>query len=57
MLQPIKEIMACVRKIEKEFRTRILLHTDAAQTIGKIVVDIEELKVDFLTIVGHKVIK
>ncbi|KAG1676876.1 Selenocysteine lyase [Nymphon striatum] len=30
------------------------LHTDAAQAIGKIEVNVSELGVDFLTIVGHK---
>lgn len=33
---------------------RILLHTDAAQAIGKIHLDAQELGVDYLTIVGHK---
>jgi len=33
---------------------RIYLHTDAAQAIGKIKVDVTELDVDYLTIVGHK---
>ncbi|XP_055964299.1 selenocysteine lyase isoform X1 [Sorex fumeus] len=32
----------------------ILLHTDAAQALGKQRVDVGELGVDFLTIVGHK---
>ena len=35
--------------------TRILLHTDAAQAIGKVKVDVGDLEVDYLTIVGHKV--
>jgi len=34
----------------------ILVHTDAAQTIGKVPVEVAELQVDYLTIVGHKVI-
>ncbi len=34
----------------------ILVHTDAAQTIGKVPIDVAELQVDYLTIVGHKVI-
>ena len=33
---------------------RILIHTDAAQTIGKVKVDVDELGVDYLTVVGHK---
>ncbi|XP_062462567.1 selenocysteine lyase isoform X1 [Pezoporus occidentalis] len=33
---------------------RILVHTDAAQMIGKGHVDVQELGVDYLTIVGHK---
>lgn len=31
-----------------------LLHTDAAQAVGKIPVDVKALGVDFLTIAGHK---
>ncbi|KGL73121.1 Selenocysteine lyase, partial [Tinamus guttatus] len=33
---------------------RVLVHTDAAQMIGKGRVDVQELGVDYLTIVGHK---
>lgn len=33
----------------------VLIHTDAAQAVGKIPVDIKDLGVDFLTISGHKV--
>ena len=33
----------------------LLFHTDAAQSIGKISVDVKELGVDFLSIAGHKV--
>ncbi|XP_023577822.1 selenocysteine lyase isoform X1 [Octodon degus] len=32
----------------------VFMHTDAAQVLGKKRVDVEELGVDFLTIVGHK---
>ncbi|MCL4118189.1 UNVERIFIED_CONTAM: hypothetical protein GTU68_052388 [Idotea baltica] len=42
------------RKREAEGLFKILLHTDAAQAIGKVPVDVTDLNVDFLTIVGHK---
>uniref|UniRef100_A0A3B3R9M6 Selenocysteine lyase n=1 Tax=Paramormyrops kingsleyae TaxID=1676925 RepID=A0A3B3R9M6_9TELE len=32
----------------------ILLHSDGAQAVGKVKVDVQELGVDYLTIVGHK---
>ena len=31
-----------------------LFHTDAAQSVGKIPVDVDELGIDLLTVVGHK---
>jgi cysteine desulfurase len=47
-LQPIKEISELAR------RKGVSLHTDAAQAIGKIPVDVNALGVDFLTVAGHK---
>ena len=32
----------------------ILLHTDAAQSLGKVRVNVDELGVDLLTVAGHK---
>lgn len=56
--QPIKDICQRVKDVNKQRATSaptILLHTDAAQAIGKIRVDAHELGVDYITIVGHKV--
>jgi len=47
-LQPIKAISAIGRD------HGILVHTDAAQAVGKIEVDVDDLGVDFLTVAGHK---
>ena len=47
-IQPISEISA----IAKEYG--VLLHTDAAQCIGKIETKVDDLGVDLLTIAGHK---
>ncbi|ERJ12718.1 cysteine desulfurase family protein [Haloplasma contractile] len=47
-IQPIKEIAKICHA------NGTLLHTDAAQSIGKVNVDINDLDVDFLTLAGHK---
>lgn len=47
-IQPVSEIAA----IAHEYG--IIMHTDAAQSIGKVKVDVNELDVDLLSIAGHK---
>jgi selenocysteine lyase len=58
----VKELGAELKTLNEESNGNFLLrdcplylHTDAAQAIGKILVNVEELNVDYLTIVGHKV--
>ena len=48
-LQPLKEIAEIAQ------RRGVLLHTDAAQSVGKIATRVNELGIDLLTIAGHKV--
>jgi cysteine desulfurase len=47
-LQPIEAIAALTRP------RGILLHTDAAQSAGKLALDVDGLGVDLLTLAGHK---
>ncbi len=47
-IQPIAEIGRICRE------RGVLLHSDAAQSVGKVAVDVQELQVDLLTIAGHK---
>jgi cysteine desulfurase len=47
-LQPIKEIATLARE------RGALMHTDAAQSLGKVAVDLNDLGVDLLTLAGHK---
>ncbi|OMJ22798.1 Selenocysteine lyase [Smittium culicis] len=61
VINDIKSLVEIVRSFEKNFKSkknsgmsRILIHTDAAQAIGKIRVDVSELGIDYLTVVGHK---
>jgi cysteine desulfurase len=48
-IEPISEIARLAKKHD------IVFHTDAAQSVGKIRVDVNKLGVDFLSIAGHKV--
>jgi cysteine desulfurase len=47
-IQPIEAIGAMARE------RGIYLHTDAAQSVGKIRTDVEQFRVDLLTVAGHK---
>ena len=49
VIQPLAEIGALCRA------RGVLFHSDAAQAVGKIALDVEAMKIDLLSISGHKV--
>jgi cysteine desulfurase len=50
VIQPVAELATMARAAD----SAVVVHTDAAQAVGKIDVDVETLGVDLLTIVSHK---
>jgi len=48
VIQPLAEISQAAHA------AGAVMHTDAAQSVGKVPVDVDELNVDLLSIVGHK---
>lgn len=49
VIQPLAEIGAMCRQ------RQVLFHTDAAQAIGKIPLDVDAMKIDLMSLTGHKV--
>lgn len=49
VIQPIKEVINIAKKYG------CLVHCDAAQALGKIEINLNELEIDFLTLSGHKI--
>lgn len=49
VIQPLKEIGAIIRK-----HRGVYFHTDAAQAVGKIRLDVNEMNIDLMSISGHK---
>lgn len=47
--QPVEEIGAMCRK------KKVFFHTDAAQALGKIPVDVNKMNIDLMSISGHKI--
>lgn len=50
VIQPLKEIGTMLRKYKG-----IYFHTDAAQAVGKIPLDVNEMNVDVMSLSGHKI--
>lgn len=50
VIQPVAELAAMARAAAAD----VVIHTDAAQAVGKIPVDVEALGIDLMTIVSHK---
>ena len=48
VIQPLKEIGQICRE------NKVLFHTDAAQAVGKIPLDVEEMNIDMMSVSGHK---
>ena len=49
VIQPVKEIGAICRE------KGVFFHTDAAQSFGKIPIDVEAMNIDLMSISGHKI--
>lgn len=49
MIQPLEEIGALCRE------KKVFFHTDAAQAVGKIPVNVNDMKIDLMSISGHKI--
>jgi len=49
VVQPMKEIGEICRA------RKVFFHTDAAQAIGKVPVDVDEMKIDLMSMSGHKI--
>jgi cysteine desulfurase len=53
-IQSIKFISRAIKRFNKEHNCSILFHSDCAQSMGKVLIDVIALGVDMITIVGHK---
>ena len=49
VIQPLEEIGALCRE------KKVFFHTDAAQAVGKIPMNVNDMKIDLMSISGHKI--
>jgi len=54
-IEPIEEIGKIINSKIATFKSKIYFHTDAAQSFGKIPIDVNKLNVDLLTASSHKI--
>ncbi len=54
-IQPIKEIGAFIKDINKSRKQKIYFHTDATQAVSYLDCRVKNLGVDFLSLTGHKI--
>jgi len=57
VIQPVADVFRAVRArvAAGACWAGVLLHSDTAQALGKVAVDVRELGADYATVVGHKV--
>ncbi len=55
VIQPLAEIGQLLKDLQKQNGgSKVLFHTDAAQAVGKIEIDVEKMGIDAMSISGHK---
>ena len=54
VLQPVGEVFRALKEKPPATLVPPLLHTDAAQAVGKVPVKVDQLYADLITVAGHK---
>ena len=54
VIEPLRELSALIKRLNKTSSAHIFLHADATQAVGKIPVSVNALGVDYLTFSAHK---